>query len=176
LFPHINIVVPVHLAGGVLPPNRPIGNLLGAFGARIPGEVDMTAHDRLQHVHDTLLWVKKTPAPLVGYMTARLSSMFPMFVTKYLFRRASANACASISNVRGSPIPLHIEEHTIQSMMGFLPLPPGIPIGVVILSYAGNMSLSVTAQKWAVPDGDQFLLWVLEEYQRLLKETGAGKR
>ena len=34
-------------------------------------------------------------------------------------------------------------------------------------SYAGGISLSVTAEKWAVPDADSFLLWIMEEYERL---------
>ena len=61
---------------------------------------------------------------------------------------------------------------TVESAHGFLPLPPGIPIGVVVQSYAGVMSLSVTAEKWAVPDPDKFLRWCLDEYSRLL-ETAA---
>jgi hypothetical protein len=42
----------------------------------------------------------------------------------------------------------------------------------VVQSYAGCMSLSVTAEKWAVPDADEFLLWVMEEYERLRVAAG----
>ena len=72
-----------------------------------------------------------------------------------------------MSNVRGYDRKLHINGMEIQSAVGFLPLPPGIPVGLVVQSYAGTMSLTVTAEKWAVPDADQFLSWVLEEYRRL---------
>lgn len=176
-FDHINIVVPVHLSGGVLLPGQSIGNFIGAFAARIPGETKVLpcgqpdAHNRLMKVHKTLDWVKRSPAPWIGYLSARTSSLLPLSWTKYLFRKASANACLSISNVRGSPTKLHMDGQTIQSMAGFLPLPPGIPVGVVVMSYAGVVSLTVTAQPWAVPDADQFLLWMLEEYQRLLQES-----
>lgn len=37
----------------------------------------------------------------------------------------------------------------------------------MVQSYAGSMSLSVTAEKWAVPDGNMFLIWIMEEYERL---------
>ena len=172
-FDHINIVVPVHLSGGVLLPGQSIGNFIGAFAARIPGETvpGEQRDDRLMEVHKTLDWVKRSPAPWIGYLSARTSSILPLSWTKYLFRKASANACLSISNVRGSPKKLHMDGHTIQSMAGFLPLPPGIPVGVVVMSYAGVVSLTVTAQPWAVPDADQFLVWMLEEYQRLLRES-----
>ena len=56
-------------------------------------------------------------------------------------------------------------------LAGFLPLPPGIPIGVVVQSYAGTISLSVTSEKWAVPDADKFLRWTLDEYNRLSEEA-----
>ena len=168
IFDHINIVVPVHLSGGVLLPNQSIGNFIGAFAAHIPGEM---SGDRLTEIHQTLAWVKRSPAPLLGYVSARLTSGLPLSVTKYLFRKASANACVTISNVRGSPKMLHIDGNTVQGMAGFVPLPPGIPVGVAIMSYAGTLSLTVTAEPWAVPDADQFLLWMLEEYQRLLREV-----
>jgi len=59
----------------------------------------------------------------------------------------------------------------VVSMAGFLPLPPGIPIGVVVQSYNGMVSLTVTANRKAVPDADKFLTWMLEEYQRMCKEA-----
>jgi hypothetical protein len=59
----------------------------------------------------------------------------------------------------------------LESAAGFLPLPPGIPIGVVVQSYAGAVSRTVNAEKWAVPDADKFLGWVLEECGRLHVEA-----
>jgi hypothetical protein len=46
---------------------------------------------------------------------------------------------------------------------------------VVVQSYAGEMSLSVTAEKWAVPDPDSFLIWVMEEYERL-RQASVNRR
>jgi hypothetical protein len=37
------------------------------------------------------------------------------------------------------------------------------------MSYAGQVNCTVTAEQWAVPDGDQFMVWVLEEYLRLVQ-------
>ncbi len=38
-------------------------------------------------------------------------------------------------------------------------------------SYAGTVSLTVNAKRWAVPDADKFLGWVLDEYGRLHEEA-----
>jgi len=78
-----------------------------------------------------------------------------------------------VSNVCVHNRKLHISGMTLESAAGFLPLPPGIPIGVVLQSYAGVVSLTENAKtkRWAVPDADKFLGWVLDEYGRLYEEA-----
>lgn len=162
---HVTVVVPVHLGGGILPPNQKIGNFIGAFAAQVP-----LTDNNLPEVHSTLSWVKKTPAALLTFLLAKSTVFLPLSLKQYLFSKASANACVTVTNVRGYDKELHIEGNTVQSLAGFVPLPPGVPIGVAVQSYAGDFSLSVTAQPWAVPDADQFLIWVLEGYQRMYEE------
>jgi diacylglycerol O-acyltransferase / wax synthase len=173
----MNIVMPVHLYGGVMLPGQSMGNRIGAMIARVPGEnQDLTSVDRLGQVHDTLYALKRTPTPLLSYLLVRFTSsisgtFLPSSWTQFLFSKANANAAAVVSNVRGPHTPLHIKGRLVQSVHGFVPLPPGIPIGVVVGSYADNVQLSLSAEPWAVPDGDQFLVYVLEEYQALLEQA-----
>jgi hypothetical protein len=170
----INVVIPVHLGGGVLLPGQSVGNNIGAFCAQVPGESTDTccsAEDRLRKVHDSLHSIKTTPAPLLSFAFAKMTSMLPLFVTRKLFEKSQAHACVAITNNRGSPQKLHLDGREIESIAGFLPLPPGIPIGVSVTSYAGTVSLSVTAEPWAVPNADQFLTWMLQEYSRLLQQA-----
>ena len=176
-----NIAIPVHLYGGVMLPGQSLGNRIGAMVARVPGEEDadgttITSVDRLERVHDTLHDLKKTPTPLLSYLLVRLISstsgyLLPSKWTQYMFSKANAGAVAVVTNVQGPPTKIHVGGRRIESMHGFVPLPPGVPIGVVVGSYAGDMHMSLSAEPWAVPDGDQFLVWVLEEYQSLLKQA-----
>ena len=76
-----------------------------------------------------------------------------------------------VSNSRGHRDKLHINGMAVESAVGFVPLPTGIPCGVVVQSYAGSISLSVTAEQWAVPDADKFLRWMLDEYSKLHAEV-----
>ena len=176
--PHdtINVVIPVHLGGGVLLPGQSVGNNIGAFCAQVPGECKVGTELRLQQVHDSLSKCKSTPAPLLSHLLARATSILPTRATQALFRSSQAHACVAITNNRGSPRELHLNGQSVVSMAGFLPLPPGIPIGVSILSYNGQVSLSVTAEPWAVPDSDLLLKWTLEEYQRLWKMSKAESK
>jgi hypothetical protein len=178
---HVNVVVPVHLRGGVVLPEESVGNKIGAFVSRCPGEMRHDAvgggtsacpTERLVRVSKSLSLSKKSPAALLSHYTAKFCSDYlPETWTQSLFKRANANACVAVSNNRGYHKKLHLNGMAVQSVGGFLPLPPGIPVGVVVQSYAGTMSLSLTAEKWAVPDADKFLRWVLDEYQRLREEV-----
>jgi len=170
----MNVVIPAHLTGGILPPGRGVGNLIGAFVAQVPGEMDANTlpSERLQLVHASLDKVKRSPAPVLGYLIAKFTSQWlPESWAVGLFRRSSANAAVAITNSRGYEEKVHINGRTVESMVGFIPLPPGLPVGVVVQSYGSVISLTVNAEKWAVPDADKFLSWVLEEYKLLCKEA-----
>lgn len=170
----MNVVIPAHLAGGILPPGREIGNLIGAFVANVPGEMDesFSPSDRLKRVHESLKVAKDSPAPILSYMFAKFASNYlPESLAKRLFLKSHANAAVAITNAKGYEKKVHINGRTVENMTGFYPLPPGLPVGVVVQSYGNVISLSVTAEKWAVPDGDAFLGWILEEYRLLYAEA-----
>lgn len=182
---HFHIAMPVHLKGGVVLPGESLGNNLGAIVARVPGEVlndnnnNMVADDgtmcqkRLQIVHNELSVLKKLPIALLSHIGAKAlsytASILPLSWVSKLYESSNAGSIAVISNNRSSSTPLHLNGRTVESFYGFVPLPPGIPIGLVLLSYNGTINCTVTAQSWAVPDADQFIIWMLEEYVNLVK-------
>jgi hypothetical protein len=170
----MNVVIPAHLAGGILPPGREIGNLIGAFVANVPGELNesFSPSERLKRVHKSLAMVKDSPAPILSYLFAKFASNYlPESLAKALFLKSNANAAVAITNAKGYEEKVHINGRTVENMVGFYPLPPGLPVGVVVQSYGNIISLSITAEKWAVPDGDAFLGWILEEYRLLYAEA-----
>lgn len=175
---HIHLALPVHLKGGVVLPGESVGNNLGAFVVRVPGESTycghtMTPEQRCRAVHDELVTIKTTPIALLSHGLAKClsfsSHVLPKSWIASIFTRANAGSIAVVSNNRGLPVHVHLGGRRIESMYGFVPLPQGIPIGVVVMSYAGRISLTLSAESWAVPDADQFLVWVLDEYLNLLE-------
>ena len=187
----MNLVIPVHLQGGILLPGQSLGNKIGAMICRIPAErssesdndttadnSSMSSGDRLRQVHAELQARKQTPAAFLSFLVARTFGTLGNLggLTPWLFAQAHANASAVLTNVRGPDKWMHLEGRRVEATLGFLPLPPGIPVGVVCHSYANQVGLTVTAQPWAVSDADLFLSWVVEEYQSLLQEaTTKGK-
>jgi len=119
---------------------------------------------------ETLWNRKRTPAAVWAFLTAKtFGSVLGRLGgwTPWLFQKAHANASVVVTNIRGPEHPLHLDGRRVASTLGFLPLPPGIPIGLVVASYANNLSLTLTAEPWAVPDAEQFLSWVVDEYRTL---------
>jgi hypothetical protein len=173
---HFNIAFPVHLKGGVVLPGESVGNNLGAFVVRVPGEGDdssrQQSRERLLQIHDTLATAKSMPTAILSHILAKgfsyASAILPTRVVGWMYACSNGGSIAVISNNRGLPKPVHLGGRQIEAIYGFVPLPPGIPIGVVVMSYAGNVNLTISAEPWAVPDADQFLVWVLEEYSNLL--------
>jgi hypothetical protein len=84
----INVVVPMHLAGGVLLPGESVGNRIGAFVARVPAKMktkkgdgatngeDEEGIERLKLTSQALTAIKNTPAAWVAYFLATFSSTY----------------------------------------------------------------------------------------------------
>mmetsp|Transcript_46814 Transcript_46814/g.114146 ORF Transcript_46814/g.114146 Transcript_46814/m.114146 type:complete len:807 (-) Transcript_46814:966-3386(-) len=195
----MNLVMPVHMQGGILLPGQSLGNKIGALVTQIPGEMEESkqqlqlsagkdiklsllksqgdlAQERLLNVHRELQARKQTPAAVWSYVIANImgalgtkrdDSWIPS-----LFQKASANASVVVTNVRGPEHTVHLDGRPVQSFLGFLPLPPGIPVGMVVGSYNGEVQLAVSAEQYAVPDADRFLNWVIDEYKILKDHAG----
>jgi len=180
---HMHVAVPVHLKGGVVLPEESVGNNIGAFVIRVPGEMGQGGDSlsRLRAVSGELHTIKGTPAAFLSHMLAKTlsyasSTILPVAWTSKLYAAANAGSLCVVSNNRGSPVKVHMAGRQVESLYGFVPLPPGIPVGVTIMSYAGNLNCTVAAEPWAIPDGDQFVVWVLEEYLRLVAAAKQVKK
>ena len=74
----------------------------------------------------------------------RLNSTFP---TPNNERMPPIKADCAVSNVRGPEDALHILGREVKQIVGFLPPPPGCPLGVAVTSYRGQLQVSVNANK-----------------------------
>eukprot|EP00970_Alexandrium_tamarense_P020875 scaffold15803_cov179-Alexandrium_tamarense.AAC.1 len=174
----INIVVPVHLTGGVILPHQSIGNKIGAFVAPIPfnPNEEKDSISSLRQITTILHKIKMTPAPQISWLvTALISTCAPKSVAKYAMVRANCHAAAVISNVRAFPFKIHWMERPVEMICAFLPLPPGIPIGLIVTSYDGEIIFSIDADKRIVPDADTFLQYMADEYEVLKHEATKGE-
>lgn len=150
-----HIAMPVHLGGTT-------GNNIGAIVSRVHYDDDLTS------IHQSLSFIKQTPMALLSYAAARLLSSI---ASASWFSTSNAGSIAVVSNNRGPPMKVHLQGRELEEAVGFVPLPPGIPIGVTVQSYAGKVNCSLTAEEWAVPDTEEFLVWMLQAYKDIVVEA-----
>ena len=164
-----NIVIPVHLTGGVLRPGDHLGNKIGAFVTNIPKKKkDTSSRQRVLIISKCLKEGRSSPAPFIAWNLAKFFSDYtPDWCSQYAMKTGNAKSVAVVSNVRGFPFRVHWLGRKIEKIFAFIPLPSGIPIGVLIHSYDGVVSLSVHAERRAVPDTEHFIDLMIEEYDRI---------
>ena len=145
----------------------------------------VSAHERLVQVHTVLHARKQTPIAVLSYLMAGVmgyvssssssstssSSSSTSWFTPWLFRKAHANASVVVTNVRGPEQLVHLDGRPVRSFLGFLPLPAGVPIGICLNSYNNDMIVTVTAEPYAVPDAEQFVDWIADEYEQLKRNV-----
>jgi hypothetical protein len=119
----MNLVIPVHLQGGVILPGQGIGNKIGALLCRVPAK----QNDGVSYMM----------AQAFGGVGSR-----PGGTTPWFFSKAHCNASAVLTNVRGPDEYVHLDGRTVEAIMGFLSFPPGIPVGVVVTSYSNTPGIS----------------------------------
>lgn len=177
--PSVNITIPVHTRGGVLLPGQSLGNHIGAFVTSVPCKKVPTNNNhkdelvkRLKATSNRCKEGKYTPAPFIAHSMCKfISQYFPSSIAKWTLRNGNANSVAIVSNIRGFPFPVHWFGRHVEYMNAFLPIPPGIPIGVCLQSYASEVSFTVTADQHIVPNATEFASWMKQEYQQLKEQT-----
>ena len=167
----MNVIVPVHSEGGILKKGQTVGHRIGAFCASVPSDSTYTAAQRLELVHQSLYKVQQTPAIEMSRFGAKILSWVPTSWAMSFMKQAQPNAAFIVTNSRGPSRRIHFAGRQVEVSQGFMPLPPGVPIGITISTYAGKLNISITAEPWAVPDAQKFLSWILDEYKFLYTES-----
>ncbi len=78
-----------------------------------------------------------------------------------------------ITNVPGPPIPLYMNGYKMQRLYGLGAAMDGLGLMIIIFSYAGHISLSVTADKAALEDMEVFTEFLRMSYEELKEAVQA---
>jgi diacylglycerol O-acyltransferase / wax synthase len=79
----------------------------------------------------------------------------------------------TITNVPGPPMPLYLAGARIRQQFGMAPILDGLGLTIVVLSYAGRLSLGLTSCYSVIPDAGRLGL-CLEQALQDLEEAAAG--
>lgn len=111
-------------------------------------------------------YMKRLPEAYVVGLIMRISNWLPRVWARKLFSSMSALMSLMVSNVVGHPSPLKIFGASCTLMMGFVPAPNGIAVGIGILSYSNGLYLSVNCDCGFTAASPRVLLEAIEEELR----------
>ena len=171
--------IPVSLHSPILPPEvgNSSGNKFGFLLTRLPMRTfpEDDSRARLHQVQTVLKAAKHSPEAIVSYQLASVASCLPSaLVSGAVTAGGNSSSSVIMSNVRGPPRQLHINGSAIQSLIGFLPTPPGVALGIGLGTYAGKLGLSVTCDRcMGESSAEEILCLMLDEHMRFLREASA---
>ena len=115
-------------------PIKTLGNKVGSYNLSFPlGIPDVTK--RTSVVAKLMNGRKYVPEPqLINFITY-VCSILPQKVMIPIFSSMCARFCVIVSNVRGPPTTLYYNTLKVNSLMGFIPPPNGVPVAIGITSY-----------------------------------------
>lgn len=150
--PHdLRVFVPVNLR----PPDRPVpvslGNRFGIVFIRLPvSEPDPVA--RVRRVHRRMGAVKAGPQAAAMFAILSIVGGLPTWGHRLAVRILGAKSSAVVTNVPGPREPVFLAGTRLDRLVFWVPQAGSVGLGVSILSYAGEVTIGVAADRRLVPD------------------------
>jgi diacylglycerol O-acyltransferase len=151
----LSVLVPVSLRADA--EHGTLGNRVGAILAPLPvGIGDPTA--RLEHIRDATRARKDRAEGAATGMVLSATDLVPPGAAWLLTHGVDHQRVANlvVTNVPGPPAPLYAAGARMLEAFPVVPLGANLSVGVAVLSYAGALTISVTADERSCPDVDVF--------------------
>lgn len=147
----LRIFVPVDLR----PPDEPVpvtlGNRFGLVFVRLPvAEADAVA--RVRAVHDRMSRVKGSAQAASTFAILAIVGALPAWGHRLAVRVLGAKSSAIVTNVPGPREPVFLAGARVTRLAFWVPQAGSVGLGVSILSYAGQVSVGVAADRNLVPE------------------------
>jgi diacylglycerol O-acyltransferase len=132
--------------------------------------------ERLTAVREEMARLKQSHEADAGQALTALAGAVPPALTaralRLMARMPQRNMNTVVTNVPGPPIPLYAAGREMLEYLPFVPLGPGVRIGVAILSYNGTLGFGITGDFDTAPDVDVIATGVEAAIATLLEVAG----
>jgi hypothetical protein len=124
-------------------------NIFGSMSLFLPmGKRGDSFQKTLQNVAKETRIAKMLPEAFVGFFLLMLTNMLlPVSWARNLFDFLASKISASISNVKGQEKQIHFKGVLCEGMIGIVPPPNGVPLGIAIISYGPDLYLSIATDR-----------------------------
>lgn len=168
---NLRISVPVNLRA---PGDGNTGNSFGLVLVDLPVGLEGW-HARIDVVADRMAALKKSPEAKATFASLAAAGHLPVAAEKRLVNFVGGKAAAVVSNLPGPREPLQIDGATLTNMVFWPPQTGDIGIGISCLSYAGRISVGVSADTAQIPQPQQLIDAFSAEVGEMLGLTPAAQ-
>lgn len=158
----LRVLVPVDLRprGSVVPTG--LGNHFGMVFVSLPvGEPD--ANRRLTEAHLRSLRARAATEAVATFVGLTVLGVLPRATQALAVRLLGARATAVVTNVRGPGEPVRLAGCQVEQITFWVPQTGAVGLGISVLSYAGRVSVGVSADARLLPDPRALSRWIEDE-------------
>jgi diacylglycerol O-acyltransferase / wax synthase len=150
--PHdLRIFVPVNLRPADQPVPRSLGNRFGLVFIRLPLSVpDPVA--RVRAVQERLRPRRARAQAAATFAILSIVGALPPWAHRLAVRLVGAKSTAVVTNVPGPRTPVRLAGARLARIVFWVPQAGSVALGISILSYAGEVTVGVAADRNVVPD------------------------
>jgi diacylglycerol O-acyltransferase / wax synthase len=169
--PHdLRVFVPVDLRPRDEPVPATLGNRFGIVFVKLPVSVaDPVA--RVRAVHDRMAAVKAGAQAASTYAILAVVGALPSWAHRLAVRVLGAKSTAIVTNVPGPTRPVFLAGARLVRLTFWVPQAGSVGLGVSILSYAGDVTIGIAADRNLVPDPRHLVAAAEDELADLVRVT-----
>jgi WS/DGAT/MGAT family acyltransferase len=169
--PHdLRVFVPVDLRPRGEPVPATLGNRFGIVFVKLPLSVaDPVA--RVRAVHDRMATVKAGAQAASTFAILAVVGALPSWAHRLAVRVLGAKSTAIVTNVPGPTAPVFLAGARLVRLTFWVPQAGSVGLGVSILSYAGDVTIGVAADRNLVPDPQVLVAAAEDELADLVRVT-----
>jgi diacylglycerol O-acyltransferase len=144
-----------------------LGNQISAVFLPLPVEIADPA-ERLAELKRRMDGLKDSLQPAMILRALEVASRVPSAALAWTVSFLTSKATVLLTNVKGPQERLYLAGAPLKEIMFWIPRYGGIGLGISILSYAGQVRLGILSDKDIVPDPENIIAGLRDEFDVLL--------
>ena len=169
--PHdLRIFVPVDLRPRDEPVPATLGNRFGIVFVKLPVSLDDPLA-RVRAVHERMTQVKGSAQAASTFAILAVVGALPSWAHRLAVRILGAKSSAIVTNVPGPTRPVFLAGSRLVRLTFWVPQAGSVGLGVSILSYAGDVTIGVAADRNLVPEPSRLVAAAEHELADLARRT-----
>jgi len=149
---------------------KSMGNKVGGYMIQLPMGVK-DPFKRCRDIYKRTSAVKKLPEQYASYWLFLMLSYLPVFIVRPVFKQMSNQVNCVVTNVRGAPSSYSYLGREVSRLIGFIPPPNPVPIGIAISSLDGEVNVTIKAERSLIQSPAKFIQFVHEEIEAMRQDT-----